>query len=550
LSNTPVTPVERKVTIVVLAKYKEIFQGFVESVEKIAPNFQKVLVADGTEVLEVLEALPAKAKSTWTVIPGPEKFAMAGNGNLGLKAVPSDSDILYVGDDVRFLHEKTVERLQEYAYREPTIGILSPRLLGRASNALANPSADITFIRPMEMWFPCVYIKRELIEKIGYLDERFNDFGSDDLDYCIRAQIAGYKLAATSFVTVQHEMSVEGGPTTFVKKLGVAQWQQQQAKALEKLREKYEVSIPIFERALRSGDSKLLVKKTIEVIDQTKKKPPTPEEAKKILEKRSIYIATPAYGGMMTVNYVTSLLGINDICRNYNVKLEYSFVYNESLITRARNKMVFDYLNKSSCTDFFFIDADISFDPKDIVSLLFHDEPIIGCPCVRKNLRFDRVAAAVKRNPDKEYTIDEMARMCGEFVVNFPPTGAPQMMNLGQLIEVQDVGTGIMRVRREVFEEIEKKFPDRYYVPMQGEGEETQPHYMFFQSCIDAESGKFNPGGYPHYIAEDFAFCRLAQKAGFKIYLAPWIKSDHMGALLFKGDLEMVAKVGGGLRRA
>lgn len=545
MSNTPVNPVERKVTIVVLAKYKEIFQGFVDSVEKYAKNTPKLLVADGKEPYECIQGL-----ENWLVVDGPEKFAMAGNGNLGLKAVPADSDILYVGDDVRFLEPNTVERLQELAYSDSSIGILSPRLLGRASNALANPSADITFIRPMEMWFPCVYIKREILEKVGYLDERFNEFGSDDLDYCIRVQLAGYKLAATAFVSVQHEMSAEGGPTTFVKKLGIEQWQTQQSKALEKLREKYDVSVPIFERALRSGDSRLLVKSDIVVTESKNKRPPTAEQAREMLKKRSVYIATPAYGGMMTVNYVTSLLGINDVCRTYNIKLEYSFVYNESLITRARNKMVFDFLNKSTCTDFYFIDADISFDPKDIVSLLFHDEPIIGCPCVRKNLRLDRVAAAVKRNPEKDFSIEEMSRMCGEFVVNFPPTGAPEVMNLGQLIEVQDVGTGIMRVRREVFEAIEKQFPENYYLPMGGEGEENLPHYMFFQSCIDQESGKFNPGGYPHYIAEDFAFCRLARKAGFKVYLAPWIKSDHMGSYLFKGDLEVVAKNGGGLRKA
>jgi len=210
--------------------------------------------------------------------------------------------------------------------------------------------------------------------------------------------------------------------------------------------------------------------------------------------------------------------------------------------------MVSEYLTKSDFTDFFFIDADIGFDPRDVVSLVLHEEPIIGSPCVRKNLRLDRVANAVRSNPTKDFSIDEMQKMLGEFVVNFPPNSAPSAMNLGQMIEVQDVGTGLMRVRREVFQKVQETFPERWFIPMMGEGEEATPQYMYFQSCIDEESAKNNPSGYPHYIAEDYAFCRLAKKAGIKIYLAPWLKTTHAGTYLFQGDLEVVAKNGGKLR--
>lgn len=552
----------KPVTIVVLAKYKEIFKPFLESVSKYAQEIQRVLVADGEEPKEALVEAGytnftlikegVSRAAFWTIVQGPEQFAMAGNCNLGWKAVPEDSDILYCGDDVRFLEPETVERLQTIAYKDPTIGILSPRIYGRASNALANPTGETVYVRPIEMWFPCVYIKRELINKIGYLDERFNDFGSDDLDYCIRAQLAGYKLACTALVTVAHEMSPEGGPTTFVKKLGVEEYQKQQEKAFKKLQEKYEVSEHVLMRALRSGDSSLLTKKEVEVVKDekdrvsTEKKPPSEAEAKRLLSE-GIYVATPCYGGMMTVNYAQSLLGLSDLCRAHEVPFAVSFVYNESLITRARNKMVADYLNNSNLKNFFFIDADISFDPKDIISLVFHDEMIIGAPCVRKNLRLDRIVSATKKN-GRDYSVDELAKLCGEFVVNFEPSAAPRSMNLGQLIEVQDVGTGLMRIKREAFNIVEKKFPDRYYLPMMGEGGETKPHYLFFQSEVDLDSGKHNPGGLPHYIAEDYAFCRLAKKAGIKVYLAPWLKTDHMGAYLFKGDLEAVAKAGGILR--
>ena len=42
--------------------------------------------------------------------------------------------------------------------------------------------------------FWCVMIKREVFQKIGYLDEIFHPFGSEDIDFSIRASNEGYEL--------------------------------------------------------------------------------------------------------------------------------------------------------------------------------------------------------------------------------------------------------------------------------------------------------------------------------------------------------------------
>ncbi len=228
--------VQRPVTIVVLSRYRDVLEGFTESIGRQGMNLQQsvVLVQDGDEIGMSRDAGEING---WTVIQGPEKFSMAGNGNLGLKAVPEDNDILYCGDDIRFTDLNTIAKLQSVAYVHPEVGILSPRLEGRSSPALAYPQSECDYVHPLGMWFPCVYIKRELINKIGYLDERFSDFGCDDLDYNIRTELAGYKLAVTNAVSVQHEFDREsGGPTTFVKNLGKDKWEAQQQKSLETLR--------------------------------------------------------------------------------------------------------------------------------------------------------------------------------------------------------------------------------------------------------------------------------------------------------------------------
>lgn len=189
----------RPVTIVVLSRFADIFQGFRESVDKFLPDTPRVLVRDGEEISLPLGDL-------WTVVQGPKKFAMAVNGSLGWKTAPADSDVLYVGDDARFTQARTIERLQEVAYSDPEIGIISPKITGEiGSYAQADPNpTGITYSKG-RLAFVCVYIKREVIEKVGYLDPIFSGaYGCDDSDYCYRTKLAGYKLGVTPSVVVHH----------------------------------------------------------------------------------------------------------------------------------------------------------------------------------------------------------------------------------------------------------------------------------------------------------------------------------------------------------
>lgn len=52
--------------------------------------------------------------------------------------------------------------------------------------------------------FLCTLIKKELVEKIGGLDERFSPGNYEDDDYCLRAQIAGYKTIIAKDVFIHH----------------------------------------------------------------------------------------------------------------------------------------------------------------------------------------------------------------------------------------------------------------------------------------------------------------------------------------------------------
>jgi len=239
----------KPVTIVVLSRYWDIFTGFRQSAERFAPNCARILVLDpGGEPWPALDPLD------WPVITAPSPFRMARNANLGVNAVFSNSDVLYCGDDIRFLESDTVERLQKIAYDRPKLGILSPRLAGRGSSALMNPQSECDSVTPIDMWFPCVYLKREVIAKVGSWDERFDSFG-DDFDYCVRALFAGYELGVTNRVTVQHGAD-SAHPPTFYRAGG----DETALKARTRLRlaEKYRITPSLLDEYFRTGNLALL----------------------------------------------------------------------------------------------------------------------------------------------------------------------------------------------------------------------------------------------------------------------------------------------------
>jgi GT2 family glycosyltransferase len=197
------------ITLVVLGKYKDIFSSFRESAEKYLGNIPKILVRDGHDIPD---------PPGWIVIQGPQKFGMARNANLGLRAAPHD--VLYCGDDIQFTQPDTLKILCELAYRDPDIGILSPRIRGGANNLLQRqpPDRDISYAA-RNVCFPCVYLKRAVFHAIGYLDERFVEYGYDDDLFCRKAVKAGFKLAVTPRVTVIHESM-----STFTRNHGGDVW--------------------------------------------------------------------------------------------------------------------------------------------------------------------------------------------------------------------------------------------------------------------------------------------------------------------------------------
>ena len=62
------------------------------------------------------------------------------------------------------------------------------------------------------------------------------------------------------------------------------------------------------------------------------------------LRKCKLFVATPMYGGVNNGMYMKACLGLQGMCMQYGIEVRFSFLFNESLITRARNYLVDEFL--------------------------------------------------------------------------------------------------------------------------------------------------------------------------------------------------------------
>ena len=119
------------------------------------------------------------------------------------------------------------------------------------------------------------------------------------------------------------------------------------------------------------------------------------------------------YGGQCFGFFTQALLITQNVLPAAGVKSSFSFVFNESLIQRARNLLAHNFL-KTDATHLMFIDADIKFNPNDIIPMIQADKDIICGMYPKKEINWQTVRNAVEKGVPNS----ELHAHTGVFVVN------------------------------------------------------------------------------------------------------------------------------------
>lgn len=221
-----------------------------------------------------------------------------------------------------------------------------------------------------------------------------------------------------------------------------------------------------------------------------------------------IMIGTPCHSGKVDLNYHISLalagghLAKNGVTHtlNYNVGMS---------IDGARSEMATTFLrDMPECTHLLFIDDDMAFSADLPYRLLVENVDIVSVPYRRKQseVKYNmRHGVRCKTIPDRPY-----------------------------MVAVENIATGMMMIRRNVFEKLADKVPEYRYND-QGEG-----GLLFFRHQLVEDE---MVGGQA-YMGEDYYFCKLARENGFDIWAYVDEEMAHIGNYAYRGNYREYAEKG------
>lgn len=258
------------------------------------------------------------------------------------------------------------------------------------------------------------------------------------------------------------------------------------------------------------------------------------------LQKYSLFVGTPMYGGQCAGSFCKSTNDLAALAGKYGIDVRFYYIFNESLVQRARNYVVDEFL-RSGCTHMIFIDSDIGFRANDVLSMLGiqtmqpEKYDILTGPYPKKTIAWEKIKTAVQ-NGKAENPFD-LQFYAGDYVFN--PAKGITSFKLDEPVEVREAGTGFMLIPREVLVKYAEEYQELKYIPDHSRTENfdgSREITAFFDCGIDPESKR--------YLSEDYFFCHNAAKIGIKIHMCPWMELQHVGSYIFRGSLGAVASLG------
>ncbi len=295
------------------------------------------------------------------------------------------------------------------------------------------------------------------------------------------------------------------------------------------------------------------------------------------LRGRKLFVGTPMYNGQCHSEFAFSIAKLTALCTSVGIHLRFCFIANDALITKARNETVDAFLRSGNDT-LIFIDADIGFEPLDVIQLLALQTldarapafDVIAAPYPQKRLSWDRVLLAAKAGLADDDP-ERLARYSSAIAIS-PAHGTTIAVN--EPVEVTQAGAGFMMIRRETFDRFRDAYPQRRYQPDPAGGAAEPPPevHAFFDLELDSKQGKIAdeirlyldrfPKAKPRDIlafldgdeaigaysgksySEDYAFCRSVRAAGMKVWMCPWIELSHTGSHRFTSRLVDLGAIG------
>jgi hypothetical protein len=206
---------------------------------------------------------------------------------------------------------------------------------------------------------------------------------------------------------------------------------------------------------------------------------------------KNVLICIPSFDQKIHLQTISSIISVRDTLNQAKIGCGMMWL-RDSLITRARNKLVAEFLKQKEYTHLFFIDADIIFEPQQFIRVLLYDQPLT----------------------------------CASYPIKHEAT-----------IEKGDASFGWC-IERKVFTDIIKKYPDIEYktdvranIDNKRETIEVlgNKEYAFFDCGIQGKGVLEDKENTQRYLSEDYFFCALWKQCGGEIWCDLTSTLKHIG---------------------
>jgi len=237
----------------------------------------------------------------------------------------------------------------------------------------------------------------------------------------------------------------------------------------------------------------------------------------------NLVVATPCFGGQISVAYAASLFKLERLLRSYRgVNLKILFKDGDALITRARASLISQFLDDPSATHLLFIDADIGFEPEQVLRLLQCGADMCAAVYPVKRMDWERIRSTI----ETERPNPAAAALRYVFEVDDPNA----VIAKAGFVKVRYAGTGFLMVRRQALERMCAQYPQLKFKRDHSidAAIESESRFALFECLIDDDGT---------YLSEDFAFCKRWTAIGGEIWADLNSKLDHIGPMTFCGDL-------------
>lgn len=232
-----------KVSIIILNwnGWQDTLECF-ESLAKITYSNYEIIIIDNNSTNESAAKLKIKNEALkiegrgFKFIENKENLGFAGGNNIGIKyAIENKSDYILLLNNDTIVDPGFLEKLTEEGESDQSIGIIGPKIycendknriwfgggyfswLGGGShmefNKIDNNPFDETTKEIKFMTGCCLLVKREVVEKIGLLNESFFLY-YEDIEWSLRARENGYKIIYASGAHIWHKVSRSVKPKT------------------------------------------------------------------------------------------------------------------------------------------------------------------------------------------------------------------------------------------------------------------------------------------------------------------------------------------------